>query len=80
MDGSIGLQGEKSLLFGEELKLRYSGEIVYYDERLTTRFANTIMLENNLSRTKRKKRVDRIAAVLILQGYLDFLNNRRKEG
>jgi len=79
MDGSIGLQGEKSLLFGEELKLRYSGEIVYYDERLTTRFANTIMLENNLSRTKRKKRVDRIAAVLILQGYLDFLNNRRKD-
>ena len=79
MNGSIGSQGEKSLLFGEDLKFQYSGEIVYYDERLTTRSANAIMLENNLRRTERKKRVDRIAAVLILQGYLDFNNNMRRE-
>ncbi len=80
MNGSIGLQGEKSLHFGEELKLRYNGEIVYYDERLTTRSANAIMLEDNVRRKERKEKVDRIAAALILQSYLDYVNNSRKEG
>jgi len=80
MDGSLGMQGEKSLLFGAKLKSKYNGEIVYYDERLTTRAAKAIMFENNLKRSERKKKVDKIAAVLILQGYLDYMQNRRKEG
>jgi putative Holliday junction resolvase len=80
MDGSIGLQGEKALLFGEELKLCYNGEIAYYDERLTSRAANAVLLEDNLRRIERKKKIDRVAAVLILQGYLDSKNNNRREG
>jgi len=80
MDGSLGLQGEKSLLFGEKLKSKYNGEVVFYDERLTTRAAKAIMFENNLKRSERKKKVDKIAAVLILQGYLDYMQNQRKEG
>jgi len=80
MDGSLGLQGEKSYIFGKELKLRFNGEIVYYDERLTTRAANAVLLEDNVRRKDRKKKVDRIAAVLILQGYLDFMNNCKKGG
>jgi putative Holliday junction resolvase len=46
-------------------------KIVYWDERLTTAAANRSMLEGDLSRKKRKRAVDRVAAVLILQGYLD---------
>lgn len=80
MDGSIGLQGEKALLFGEELKLAFNGEIAYYDERLTTRAANAVLLEDNLKRKDRKKKIDKVAAVLILQGYLDSTNNNKREG
>jgi len=80
MDGSMGFQGEKVMRFTEELKKVFPGEIVHWDERLTTKSAVTYMIEDNLSRKDRKKKVDRIAAVLILQGYLDFLNRFKKEG
>ena len=78
MDGSIGFQGGKTQDFVEALltRIRETGapepEVVYWDERLTTVAANRALLEGGLSRKKRKKAVDQVAAVLILQGYMDM--------
>ncbi|MBM7561581.1 Holliday junction resolvase RuvX [Fusibacter tunisiensis] len=79
MNGSLGPQGEKTKQFAEKLekKLKHSTritepvEIVYWDERLTTLGANRMLIETDMRREKRKKVVDTVAAVLILQGYLD---------
>ncbi|MBI4777771.1 Holliday junction resolvase RuvX [Candidatus Desantisbacteria bacterium] len=82
MNGSIGPQAEKVLDFIERLKqavaftpnLSYEGnavEFVSWDERLSSRAAENAMLEAGLSRNKRKQLVDKIAATIILQGYLD---------
>ena len=71
MDGSIGFAGEFSKLLEEEIKL----EIIFWDERLTTVAAHRAMLEADLSRGKRKKIVDKVAATYILQGYLDRISN-----
>lgn len=80
MDGTIGAQGEKVKEFGELIKSKvFSGEIIYWDERLTTVYANRVLLEGDMSRRKRKKKIDKIAAVFILQSYLDYLNNQKKE-
>lgn len=78
MDGTIGAQGEKIKEFGNLLKKQvYNGEITFWDERLTSVQANRVMIDANISRSKRKKRVDKMAAVFILQSYLDFINNQR---
>ena len=73
MNGTIGPQGEKVQRFCEVLKETLNLEIKMWDERLTTVAANRVMLEGDLSRAKRKKIVDKIAATFILQGYLDSL-------
>jgi putative Holliday junction resolvase len=83
MDGTMGPQGEKVQAFVNALLAHMSGqtgetgqalEVVYWDERLTTVAAHRSMLEGDLSRRKRKHNVDRVSAVLILQGYLDRLS------
>ena len=77
MNGSLGFQGEKVRLFVEALmgRMEETGftkpEVIYWDERLTTVAANRTLIEAGLSRKKRKNATDRLAAVLILQGYLD---------
>ncbi|HHT66431.1 MAG: Holliday junction resolvase RuvX [Caldicoprobacterales bacterium] len=76
MNGSLGPQGEKTKAFSESLQDFYSGEIVFWDERLTTVSAHKAMIEADISRKKRKQRVDQVAAVLILQSYLDYLNRK----
>lgn len=73
MNGTIGPQGEKVMAFCEELKKHIDKEIKFWDERLTTVAAHKVMLEADLSRSKRKKIVDKIAAIYILQGYLDSI-------
>ncbi|MGH4051356.1 MAG: Holliday junction resolvase RuvX [Clostridium sp.] len=73
MNGTIGPQGEKVQRFCEVLLKTLNLEIKMWDERLTTVAANRVMLEGDLSRAKRKKIVDKIAATFILQGYLDSL-------
>lgn len=73
MNGTIGPQGEKVERFCEHLKETIGLPIKMWDERLTTVAANRVMLEGDLSRAKRKKIVDKIAATFILQGYLDSL-------
>lgn len=75
MNGSIGFAGEKIMEFTELLKDSVECKIELWDERLTTVAAHRAMLEADLSRNKRKKIVDKIAATYILQGYLDRLSN-----
>lgn len=74
MNGSLGPQAGRVLEFIESLKNRLKLEVIPWDERLTTVAAERVLLEADLSRAKRRKKVDQVAAVLILQGYLD---NRR---
>lgn len=76
MNGTIGPQGEKVQRFCDALKETLDLPIKMWDERLTTVAANRVMLEGDLSRSKRKKIVDKIAATFILQGYLDSLGTR----
>jgi putative holliday junction resolvase len=71
MNGTLGPQGEKMLEFSEVLRSQSGLKIEMWDERLTTVAANRAMLEADISRAKRKKIVDKIAATYILQGYLD---------
>ncbi|MGL4451521.1 MAG: Holliday junction resolvase RuvX [Sarcina sp.] len=74
MNGTIGPSGEMVYEFCEKLKESFESEIKFWDERLTTVAAHKAMLEADLSRAKRKKIVDKIAAIYILQGYLDRIS------
>ena len=71
MDGSRGPRAELSLVFAEGLRRALGIDVATWDERLTTRQAERAMLQADLSRKKRKKRRDRVAAQLLLQSYLD---------
>lgn len=71
MNNTIGDRAEKSLAFKEVLERRTGLDVVMWDERLTTVEANRTLMESNVRREDRKKYVDQLAAVFILQGYLD---------
>lgn len=71
MNGTVGPQGEYCLKFKEMLEKETSLEVKMVDERLTTKQADAIMLEADISRKKRKQNVDKLAATIILQTYLD---------
>lgn len=71
MNGTLGPQGEKVLSFVEKLKKKINKEIVLWDERLTTVAAEKMLISADVSRKKRKQVIDKLAAVYILQGYLD---------
>lgn len=73
MNGTLGPASDRVLEFCESLKESFVAPIVMWDERLSTVAAHRIMLEADLSRAKRKKIVDKVAAVYILQGYLDSI-------
>lgn len=73
MDGTHGERARLSLAFAQRLRDALGLEVVTCDERLTTRQADRAMLEGDLSRAKRRARVDRLAAQLLLQGYLDAM-------
>lgn len=78
MDGSIGPMAEKVREFGRLLQEQNSAiPVEYWDERLTTAGAQRMLIGADISRVKRRQVVDKIAAVLILQGYLDRRSNRR---
>ncbi|MED3562535.1 Holliday junction resolvase RuvX [Bacillus xiapuensis] len=74
MNGTIGPRGEASQNYAEELEKRFSIPTVLWDERLSTMAAERVLLEADVSRKKRKKVIDKMAAVMILQGYLDSKN------
>lgn len=73
MNGDIGERAQISIQFAKELE-KEGYETVLWDERMTTIAATKVLLEADVSRKKRKKVVDQLAAVEILQGYLDKQN------
>ena len=77
MNNSIGFAGEKIQEFSKLIEEEIGLKIEFWDERLTTVAAHRAMLEADLSRGKRKKIVDKVAATYILQGYLDRLSNMK---
>ena len=78
MNNTLGERAEKSLEFKEMLERRTGLPVVMWDERLTTVSADKAMIEAGIRRENRKEYTDKIAAALILQGYLDF-SGREKE-
>lgn len=79
MNNDVGERAEKSLEFGEMLKRRTGLEVIMWDERLTTVEAERTLIESSVRRENRKKYIDKIAAVFILQGYLDSLYMKRQQ-
>ena len=79
MNNDVGERAEKSLEFKAMLERRTGLEVVMWDERLTTVEAERTLIENKVRREDRKKYIDQIAAVFILQGYLDSAH-LNKEG
>ena len=71
MDGTIGKQAEEVLDLAEMIRTDLDIPVTPWDERLSTRAATRTLLEANVSRKKRKKVIDKMAAVFILQGFLD---------
>ncbi len=74
MNGTIGPRGEASIAFAELIKEKFALPVELWDERLTTMAAERVLLEADVSRKKRKKVIDKMAAVMILQGYLDSMS------
>lgn len=75
MNNTIGERAEKSLQLKETLERRCKLPVIMWDERLTTVEANRTLMESKVRRENRSKYVDMIAAVFILQGYLDSKAN-----
>src|SRR5580698_2061275 len=71
MSGAEGTQSDKMLVFAEELRKRFRLPVHLWDERLTSAEANRLLRETDLSIEKRGKAVDRMAAILILQGWME---------
>ena len=76
MNDTVGERAERSLEFKEMLERRTGLTVVMWDERLTTVAADKVLMECDVRRENRKAYVDRIAAVFILQGYLDSQSNK----
>lgn len=88
MDNTLGPQVEKTKAFINKLekKINYTDrldnhdiDIIYWDERMSSLSAENILIEGDVSRKKRKDVIDKVAAVIILQSYLDSLTNESKE-
>ena len=77
MDNSVGERASITLEFKKLLEDSFGIEVIMEDERLTSVISNQILIEADMSRKKRKKKVDGIAAQIILQGYLDRLKGMR---
>ena len=78
MNNTEGERCERTNEFKEMLEKRTGLEVVLWDERLTTVSADNAMMEMGIRRENRKEYVDEIAAIFILQGYLDYLANQAK--
>ncbi|MFI3252498.1 MAG: Holliday junction resolvase RuvX [bacterium] len=72
MNGDVGIRGKISEDFKKLLEDKANLNVILWDERLTTKAANNLMISSNVRREDRKKTKDELAALLILQNYLDF--------
>ena len=79
MNNTEGDRCEKTKEFKELLEKRCNLPVILWDERLTTVAADNSMMEMGIRRENRKEYVDEIAAIFILQGYLDYLSNHPEE-
>ncbi|WP_199617315.1 Holliday junction resolvase RuvX [Paenibacillus alkalitolerans] len=77
MNGTVGPRGQLAMEFAETLKAAVAIPVHLWDERLTTVSAERMLIEADVSRKKRKGVVDRIAAALILQNYIDSKTSKR---
>ena len=80
MDGTNGPRAQKAMAFGDALAKLIDAEIVYQDERLTTVTGERMLIEAGVKRGKRKQVIDKIAAAIILESFLETLHkNKNKE-
>ena len=77
MNNDIGERAQKTLEFKAMLERRTGLEVVLWDERLTTVEAERVLMESGVRRENRKQVVDKVAAVFILQSYLDYLHLKK---
>lgn len=75
LDGSLSTRSENTLVLKEKLENRYHVNVYMEDERYTSVIVNNMLIDNNTRRENRKQVVDKLAASLILQSYLDRSNN-----
>jgi len=73
MDGTLGIQANYAEEFKRNLSEKCKSKIILWDERLTSKMASDMMKSQSLKRKKRKKDIDKMAAVIILQSYLDSI-------
>lgn len=73
MNNTLGFQAKRTMNYADYLKEALGMEIIFVDERLTTSSAEAVLMQGGVRRENRKKHVDKLAAVLILQTYLDQL-------
>jgi putative Holliday junction resolvase len=79
MNNTIGEKAKETIKFKEKLESYLNAEVILEDERWTTIQANNLLIKADLSRKKRKTKVDKLAATFILQSYLDRENRKGKE-
>ena len=79
MNNTIGERARITLDFKKQLENKYQIEVITEDERLTSVIGNNLLIKADLSRKKRKKVIDGIAAVIILQSSLDRINKERND-
>lgn len=77
MNSTIGIQGKKAMSLAKKIEEATGLEVVLWDERLSTVAAEKLLIEGEVRRERRKKVIDKVAASIILQGYLDSLGSVR---
>lgn len=76
MNGTMGKQGREAMVFAEKLRQFFKLPVEVFDERLSTVTAEKTLIAANTTRKKRKQVIDKVAATVILQGYLAALKNK----
>jgi putative holliday junction resolvase len=80
MDGSIDVAARSAQAFGAKVSSAAGVPVEYWDERLTTVAAERFLIEQGKRRAQRRQDVDKVAATLLLQGYLDYRGSRGSGG
>jgi putative Holliday junction resolvase len=80
MDGRLEAAAKDAQAFGARVGERTGRPVAYWDERLTTVAAERFLIEQGKRRNKRRQEIDRVAATLMLQGYLDYQRRGRSGG